>query len=95
MVGRNKNPYQALLNRRGAVLLTVLVNPAETQASLARKLGINYQHLNNDLSDLVSEGVLERHRIGRRVFYSLSDEAMGLNPDLELMATSMSLVSEN
>lgn len=92
MAGRTKNPYQALLNRRGTVLLTVLTHPTETQSALSKKLGIHFQHFNNDLSDLVSEGVLERNRIGRRVFYSLSDKAIESNPDLELMVRSMALV---
>ena len=87
MPGRKKNSYPTLLNRRGSVLLTSLLYPGATQQQLADRLGLHFQHVNNDLSELVAAGVLSRERKGRRVFYTLTPEAQESNPDLSLIMT--------
>ena len=81
------NPL-SLLNVRGRVLLLLAVHgPAITQAEIASKAGVHFQHVNRALKELTAAGLLQRKRVGRRSFYrltsSLSDSGIA---DAELIA---------
>jgi DNA-binding transcriptional ArsR family regulator len=66
-----------LLGRSRAAILRELAGPLTTQG-LADRLGVAPSTVSEHLSVLVAAGVVHRHRIGRRVYYQVTDPGRSL-----------------
>ncbi|WP_290062367.1 helix-turn-helix transcriptional regulator [Amycolatopsis solani] len=68
------------LSNHAHVLLCVAADPDRTLHDIATRVGITERGVQLILGDLIEEGYLERHRIGRRNHYEIHPEGRLRHP---------------
>ena len=65
----------AFLTNHARVLACIADEPGVRQRDIALKLGITERAANRIVDELVEDGYVSRHRLGRRNFYEVHPEA--------------------
>ena len=73
--GERTKPAWTFLTNHGHVLVAIAQDPGSRGRDIAERVGITERAAQAIIADLVSEGYVKRHRIGRRNQYEI-------NPDL-------------
>ena len=59
---------------RGKVLFAVMTHPGAMQKEIAEILGVRFQHVWRSLDELVTEGILEKHKKERRTHFTVVED---------------------
>jgi DNA-binding MarR family transcriptional regulator len=70
----DRSPW-TLLSNHGCVLLTIAQDPTLRLRDIAREVGITERATIRIVRQLVAEGYLRRHRVGRRNVYAIEESA--------------------
>jgi predicted transcriptional regulator len=86
--GRQPVPSWTLMTSHGLVLLYVATRPDAIIREIAASLELTERRVNDILRDLTKEGLIGVHRVGRRNYYTLAEDAKFRHPFLADMSFS-------